>query len=256
MAPILISVDALGFAVRGWHTAIALATLVGLLVGPPLIARLEGLPASAARRALLWVGAAAFAGGRLHVVLAYWSAFAERPIGIVEPWVGGLLAPGAFLGMAICAPFICRAYRLPLGRFADALVPTVGLGIAIARVGCVLQGCCFGKPCHAPWCVVLPNSAGPVHPLPVYYALVALLVAGVARTAYRWKRYDGEVALLALASYAAVGAGFEMVLGAADASIQLGWIYLVMATVVGLWSMVLLVAQRQTPVARVVPRRS
>ena len=51
-----------------------------------------------------------------------------------------------------------RRMRLPLGRFADGFAPVVGIGIAIARVGCFLHGCCFGTFCSWPWGVRFPRA--------------------------------------------------------------------------------------------------
>jgi len=226
MMPVLFRFDSMGFAVRGWHTAIAVAAVVCILFAPRLVERLEGL--SNTRRAFAWIGVAAFVGGRLHSVIVHWNGFVAAPIRIIEPWYAGVLAPGAFVGMALCTPFICRAYGIPFGRFTDSLVPMICVGIAIARIGCVLQGCCFGTPCDFRWCVRLPDTSQAVHPLPIYYALAALVLGVAVRAAYRWRAFEGEVALLALGSYLAVSAVFETAFAPRN---QLVWIYVAMTMI-------------------------
>jgi phosphatidylglycerol---prolipoprotein diacylglyceryl transferase len=247
MMPVLFRFDSIDLAVRGWHTAIALAATVCLLFGPRLVERLEGLPST--RRVLAWIGAGAFVGGRLHSMIVHWSGFAVAPIRIIEPWYAGVLAPGAFVGMVLCAPFACRAYGIPFGRFTDSLVPTIGVGIAIARVGCVLQGCCFGTPCDFRWCVHLPEAGqAAVHPLPIYYALAALVVAAVAGAAYRSRVFEGEVAVLALGSYVAVSTVFEASFARSN---QLVWIYVTMTMITAAsWAVLRAFARPTAPVRR------
>src|SRR5438046_2421442 len=94
MAPILVTFEAVGLTVRGWHTAIAVAVVICFLVGPPLAKRLEGLPPNATRGALALMGVAAFVGGRFHYVAENWRVFFYDPLRVVEPWFGGILAPG------------------------------------------------------------------------------------------------------------------------------------------------------------------
>jgi len=130
--------------------------------------------------------------------------------------------------------------RLPLGRFADGFLPTVGVGIAIARVGCFLHGCCFGTLCSWPWCVtfprdtyiyqyhadlgVLPPGAErtlPIHPLQLYFCAAGLLITAAALWWHPRKRYHGEVALVGLVLFSTSTALLEFL--RADAQPRLYW---------------------------------
>jgi phosphatidylglycerol:prolipoprotein diacylglycerol transferase len=72
---------------------------------------------------------------------------------------------------------------------ADALTPSFALGTMFGRIGCFLNGCCYGRPTHLPWGVVFPpdSFAGlefgntPVHPSQIYFSL-----AGLALFAFTW----------------------------------------------------------------------
>jgi phosphatidylglycerol---prolipoprotein diacylglyceryl transferase len=118
--------------------------------------------------------------------------------------------------------------RLPVGRFVDGFAPAVGLGIAIARLGCFLHGCCFGRLCPYPWGVSLPAdsyvfamqqearllppdaaAALPVHPLPLYFAAAGLGMTAFLLWARGHKRYDGQLGLLLLVLYSATSAILE-----------------------------------------------
>ncbi len=118
--------------------------------------------------------------------------------------------------------------RIPLGRFADALAPAVGIGIAVARLGCFLHGCCYGGLCPYPWAVTLPADsyvyalqleAGilpdgaprslPIHPLPLYFSAAGLAISALLVWRRPRKRYDGELALGLLFLFFLSSAGFE-----------------------------------------------
>ena len=59
------------------------------------------------------------------------------------------------------------------------LAPTVGLGIGLGRIGCFLNGCCFGTPTDLPWGVTFPEGSIPdyifhnqaIHPAQLYSSL-------------------------------------------------------------------------------------
>jgi len=58
------------------------------------------------------------------------------------------------VGVAIFA----RRHRVPLLPLGDLLAPSLMLGLAIGRIGCLLHGCCYGGPCEYPWCVTFPRG--------------------------------------------------------------------------------------------------
>ena len=228
MHPILIDLAALGIRLPSAETMVVLATVLGLWIGPRWIQALEGLDASRCRRALLCIGAVVFAAGRAHFVLNNWPLFAQRPWRVVTIGPAGFHAGGAIIGLALGAPLVLRAFGLPIGRFLDGLVPTAGIGIAVARIGCFLRGCCFGRLCSGPWCVSYPAgstvwrlhssdgligpdaaSSAPVHALPLYFAAAGLLVTAVALAVYRHRQYEGQVALVGLWLFSVTSAALE-----------------------------------------------
>jgi phosphatidylglycerol:prolipoprotein diacylglycerol transferase len=211
---------ALGLSMSAYRACIALAAATCLALGPYWVARLEWLDRRRVLHAMLVLAIAAFAGARLHFVLNQWPLFAAAPLTALQFWSGGLHAGGAILLLAVALPPVLRWRGLPPARFADAFAPTVAVGIAIARLGCFLHGCCFGTPSALPWAVASPPHtfvyhfhldegliaggvphALPIHPLPLYFAAAALGIAAVAAWLHRRKRYDGEVALVALALF-------------------------------------------------------
>lgn len=224
MLPVLVEIPQLGVAIQSRGLLIVLAAVLCNLFGPRWIESLEGIDRRQARAALLWLLPPAFIGGRLHYVLNHWSEYAADPLSGLVFWGRGMHAGGALLAMAVALPFILRRLSIPLGKFADGAAPVVAIGIAIARLGCFLRGCCYGTVCDWPWAVRFPAgalayteanglSAGAMlHPVQLYFAAAALLVAIAALWMRRFaglRHYDGQIALLALLLYSVSAAVIE-----------------------------------------------
>lgn len=228
MHPVLIDLPILGLSVRSYQAMLLLSVLMCIALGPLAVEGLEGLDRRRTRRALLTLGVVTLLGARLHFVMNHWPLFADRPLGALQLWSGGLHAGGGILLLAASAPFVVRLYGLPLGKFADGLVPVVGAGTAIARLGCLFQGCCFGRVCDLRWCLRFPPSAfvyhqhaferllppgaslsRPVHPLQIYFLVAALALAVVGVGLRHRKRYEGQVALVGFLWFSATSAVLE-----------------------------------------------
>ncbi len=240
MHPVLLDIPSLGITILSYRVCLLLAVLVCWAIGPRWVAALEGLDPWRVFRAMVLLAAAAFAGARIHFVASHWGDFADRPLAALQFWSGGLHAGGGIVLLTVATPFVLGWLRLPFGRFADGLMPTAGLGIAIARLGCFLHGCCFGTICSWPWCLtfpqdtyiyqyhadlgVLPPGAArtlPIHPLQLYFAASGLMITVAALWLHPRKRYDGEVALVSLVLFSASTALLEFL--RADAQPRLYW---------------------------------
>ena len=62
-------------------------------------------------------------------------------------WRGGLVFYGGFVCATACLMFFFKKHKLPVLKVCDILAPTVALGLAFTRLGCFLNGCCFGGMC-------------------------------------------------------------------------------------------------------------
>lgn len=139
-------------------------------------------------------------------------------------WAGGLTYYGGFLGAATAAWFLLRADRFPFWKAADMAGMVVPLGLGFGRIGCVLAGCCFGKPWDSPFALTFPGGSAaseaqhrlgllgsphlpslPVHATQLYesagsFALAAFFMLWL----HGRKRYDGQVFLAFVGGYAAL----------------------------------------------------
>ena len=99
---------------------------------------------------------------------------------IVSINTGGLVVYGALVlgGLALLA-FI-RKYHVPGLALADLIAPSVVLGLGIGRLGCFLNGCCFGGLCDLPWAVTFPKDSPAYQHQVITGQMYGLVVTGNA----------------------------------------------------------------------------
>ena len=110
---------------------------------------------------------------------------------------GGLVYYGGLIGGTLAGLLYVWKSKLPLWKFADALAPSIALGYVPGRLGCLMNGCCFGRETGVPWAIHFPKEHEThglgVHPTQVYDSLLNLgLYVGLALL-HRRKNFDGQV---------------------------------------------------------------
>lgn len=129
----------------------------------------------------------------------------------------GLTAFGAVLGAALGIWIYCRITKVDMGYFSHTIAPAVISAQAIGRIGCLLNGCCFGLACDLSWGIEYTNptaegfGAGVVHPTQVYEIIYNLIVFGVLWKLMSKVRPDGSLFLLYLALYSAWRVGIDFI---------------------------------------------
>ncbi len=140
----------------------------------------------------------------LHVV-DRWDFYGQNLGQIIG--ASGLTAYGAILGATLAIWIYSKFSNLRFGYFADVVAPGIILTQAIGRVGCTINGCCYGTPTSLPWGVVYahPASLAPLgvatHPTTVYELIYNLLVFAVLLKLRGRFKPDGSLFLIYLALY-------------------------------------------------------
>jgi phosphatidylglycerol:prolipoprotein diacylglycerol transferase len=150
-------------------------------------------------------------GARLLHVIDYWPEYSQN-LGAIFGGEG-LSIYGAVLGAALGLWIYSRFSQKSFGYLTDMLAPGILLAQAVGRVGCTLNGCCYGTATDLPWGIVYEHGSqiiGPVHPTQVYEIIFDLIIFGVLMLLRKRLRPAGSLFLLYLASYAAwrLGIGF------------------------------------------------
>ena len=155
-----------------------------------------------------WLLLGAIAGARIFYVVSYWREdFAGKPFWeILKVRQGGLVFYGGLIGASLAVVFYTRAKQLPLWKIADVLAPSIALGQVFGRFGCLMTGCCYGRPTDLPWAIRFPpdhwTGGVPVHPTQIYEALLNLALYGALAWFYRRKKFDGQIFAAYLVGYA------------------------------------------------------
>ena len=206
MFPILLKFGWL--EVRSYGFFVALGFLAGILIALYYAGR-EKID----RQDVLDLGiltiVSAIVGARLIYVIGEWDYFRSHLLEIVMVQNGGLVFLGGLLLSLAAIYLFARAKRIPLLKLLDAIAPGSALGYAIGRIGCFLNGCCFGLPTKLPWGVVFPKgslaeaycSDVPLQPTQLYASLSMLAAFLLLAWLYRKKRFDGQIVFWGLVLY-------------------------------------------------------
>jgi phosphatidylglycerol:prolipoprotein diacylglycerol transferase len=151
---------------------------------------------------------------RLIHIIDMWGFYMANPGQLLG--FGGLTIWGAILGATLGIWVYSRFSDFKFGYFMDLITPGVLLAQVVGRVGCTINGCCYGKASSLPWAVVYtnPDSYAPlgiaVHPTQIYEIIFLLIVFGVLFWLRKRFQPEGSLFLIYLSLYSMwrLGLGF------------------------------------------------
>lgn len=208
----------LGFLIGG-HTAVSRTRMARL--APP------GEEKDLVWDLAMWLFFSGIIGARAFYLLQYHDrvfAEAQSPAGYLKAAVnlpdGGLvLYGGVLLGLAAFFVFCRRRGISPL-LTGDMMMPAFFVGLTFGRLGCFLNGCCYGDRCELPWAVTFPAGSVPdtalvgrgflspelqasisLHPSQLYSSFNALVLALLTHFYFRTRPKNGSVIALSLVAY-------------------------------------------------------
>ena len=169
--------------VRSYGLLLAIAFLVGTWLALREARRLQ-LDEDKLVSVILVVLVSSILGARALYVLEHIAEFRRSWGSVLAVWQGGLTLYGGVVTGAAAGLLAARRFRLPMWTVADALTPAFALGTGFGRVGCFLNGCCYGRPTELPWAVTYPPDSfaglefggAPVHPSQLYFAFAGLML--------------------------------------------------------------------------------
>lgn len=139
-----------------------LMMVIGFLLAVSVIRRLSrsitpdsNLITSAALYSLI----AGVVGARLFYVVHYFDQFKDDLFSVFAIWKGGLELLGGVISAITVIFFYLWRNKLPIRRYLDILAIGLFLALTFGRIGCFLNGCCFGKPTDLPWAVRFPYNS-------------------------------------------------------------------------------------------------
>lgn len=205
-------------AVHWYGVMMALAFLAGLWTASRRGLR-EGIAPETVLDVGPWLIIGGIVGGRTLYVITFWhEQFANQPFyEVFMVQKGGLVFYGGLIGSSLAYILFARLKKLPLWKGADVLAPSIALGYFFGRIGCLMNGCCYGRVCDLPWAIHFPRGhdtyPNGVHPTEVYESLLNLGLYAALAWFYRHKKFDGQVFSAYLVSYALLRSFVEMFRG-------------------------------------------
>lgn len=195
-----------------------------------------------------------------------------RGIGeFVQIWNGGLSFHGAIVGALGTLAYFAWRYKVKFGTLCDIVSPGVFAGYAVGRIGCFMNGCCYGHPTNLPWAVPFPSEVDrsvltpPCHPAQLYATFLGLAFFALiwsVRAKPQFNRFTGQLTLFFLGLYAIERGIVEFFRKGATAPLAFGIEWLTLAqlvsiialvTIAAIWILLLRRANREEESENVVP---
>ena len=182
------------------------AGLVAGVAAGNLAAHATGVNAFRVFLATLMLTPAALAGSRLLYVTAHWRQYRDCPGRIWNRREGGLAMYGGMPVMLLLSAPLLATLGLGFGAFWDAASLTIMTGMVFAKMGCLMNGCCAGRPSRGRFAATLPNRWGVWEkriPVQCFEAAWAAVVLASATALLGRLPFRGALFLLVAAFYAA-----------------------------------------------------
>lgn len=174
MLPVLF--PAFGYDIRSYGFFMAMGHLIGvaLLLAS---ARAHRQPIAPFLDLLFAVIIFGLLGARAGYAFNHWGEFREDPLRLLSFSQGGLSFYGGFPFAFVAFVAVLRWRRIPVLATSDYVSPILPFTLGLIRLGCFLQGCCYGAPTSVPWAVTsthlesevpIPLLHRPLHPTQLY----------------------------------------------------------------------------------------
>lgn len=210
MNPILLEIGPI--IIRWYGVMISIACLIAILHAIKEAKR-KGFAKDKILDFSIYAIIGAIVGARLYyVTFTDLSGFLEDPVSIFKVWQGGLAIHGGIIGGLLVSIIYTRKQKIPFLKFADTLAPSLILGQAIGRIGCLLNGDAHGYPTKMPWGLIYsPESpAGqmfpdqPLHPTQFYEMIFNILILLILLKLRKILKTDGYLFLTYVILYSMI----------------------------------------------------
>ncbi|MCK4904980.1 prolipoprotein diacylglyceryl transferase [bacterium] len=167
-----------------------------------------GIDTSTVLDIVFWIILSGILGGKLAYIFFNLPLYIQNPLD-ASLWRGGFIFHGGFFLSLATVFFYTKKKKLSYIYIVDLIIPYVALGQAIGRIGCFLNGCCYGKPTNLPIGKVfnLNSPAGyhygalPLHPTQLYSSIFLFILFLLLKKTRENQKFKGKTLLVYLILY-------------------------------------------------------
>jgi phosphatidylglycerol:prolipoprotein diacylglycerol transferase len=154
-----------GIAIRGYGVMMLVAIIAGVALAA-YRARRMGLDPEIIYSLAFYMFVLGILGARLFFIIEYRNqvfrdTWGETFWAMFDVTQGGLVVYGSLIGAMVAMAWFVHKRKLPLLALSDLIAPSLVLGLAIGRIGCLMNGCCFGLLCNHDWAISFPSKTLP-----------------------------------------------------------------------------------------------
>lgn len=181
-----------------------------------------GIEPEAASDVAIWLLLSGLLGAKLLLVIVEWPSYVRSWSEFLSLGRAGGVFYGGLLGAVLATAILLRRRRISFWAFVDAAAPSVALGQAFGRVGCLLAGCCWGRECTLPWAVTFTSPVAhenvgvplgvPLHPTQAYEVAGTLLLC-ILLIRFERRAFSGETFARYVFGYALLRGTIELFRG-------------------------------------------
>ena len=150
---------------------------------------------------LFWVFIWGIFGARILYIIENLQYYLKNPAEIIMLQQGGLSWFGGLLLGIMVGVFYLKKNNLPVYKTLDLVAPFLALGQAIGRIGCLLNGCCFGK--AAKFGIYFSSHNLVLIPTQIYSSLILVFIFIILRFLQDRPHRQGQIFLIYLLLYSA-----------------------------------------------------
>lgn len=162
------------FVIYSYGLALVLAFMVGSVLAR-IQAKRDNLDPDFVFNFSFLVFVSGILGARIFYVMYNLDYYLKNPIEIIMLQHGGLAWFGGLILGSLSGILYLRRHKLSIYKTLDLFAPFLALGQAIGRVGCLLNGCCFGKESDS-FGIYFPVHDATLIPTQLYSSLILVLI--------------------------------------------------------------------------------
>ena len=149
-------------------------------------AKAAGIDGNRVMDLLIWVIIAALVGAKALLLVVDFQHFTSSWAEFTTLLRSGGVFYGGLIAAILIGVYQLRKHRLPLWPATDLFSPGIALGYMVGRLGCLMAGCCYGKPTEVAWAITFTDPAAnfnvgtplnvALHPTQLYEAAAGLVI--------------------------------------------------------------------------------